>query len=212
MTALLPLLRGLRVLDAGCGSGWYSERFANAGAHVTACDVTPAFIEMAQARLGPRATILRHDLTQPLAFAADESFDLVFANLAFDYLPDLSPVLAEFARVLARGGWALFSMGHPLADWVFLARERIRLIDGEANYFMTQPIEVAWHGFGEPEPIVKSYRRPLGAIIRAIIDAGLTLDRLVEPQPIPSFREADPTPYDRLLREPLFIIFRAKKP
>jgi SAM-dependent methyltransferase len=211
VSALLPPLAGLRVLDAGCGSGWYSERFLNAGAQVTACDVTPAFVEMAGTRLGERARVHRQDLSQPLVFAADASFDLVFCNLAFDYLPDLAPVLAEFARVLVRGGHVLFSMGHPLADWVLVERGRMALIGQEADYFATQGMEGEWHGFGEPKPLVKSYRRPLSAILTPLLNAGFALEHLVEPQPTTGFRDADPVRYERLMREPLFLVVRGRR-
>lgn len=213
VTALLPPLAGRRVLDAGCGSGWYSERFLDAGARVTACDVTPDFVAMTQARLGGRARVLKHDLRAPLRFAEDAAFDLVFCNLAFDYLPDLTPVLAEFARVLAPGGVLVFSMAHPLSDWVLLQRGRFDLSEGQAapDYFATQPVEMFWHRFGEPLPLVRSYRRPLAAILEPLLAAGLRLERVVEPQPTPAFREADPEGYERLLREPLFLVVRARK-
>lgn len=52
MLAALPRdLTGLRVLDAGCGTGVMTQELAQRGAHVTAVDISPALIDIAQKRL-----------------------------------------------------------------------------------------------------------------------------------------------------------------
>ena len=51
MMAQLPAdLTGLRVLDAGCGTGAMSVELAQRGAQVVAVDISPALIEIAQKR------------------------------------------------------------------------------------------------------------------------------------------------------------------
>lgn len=161
---LLPDVGGKRVLDAGCGSGWYSEQFINSGAQVVAIDVTPAFIEIASRRLGDRATVLRHDLSQPLDFAADAGFDLVFSNLVLDYIEDWGAVFAEFNRVLVPGGVLVFSCGHPAGDWQWMKQNALP-VEGGPHYFKTQRFDAYWSGFGEPKPLVMGYRRPLAAML-----------------------------------------------
>jgi magnesium-protoporphyrin O-methyltransferase len=44
-------LRGIRVLDAGCGTGALSVEAARRGAHVTAIDLSPTLIDLARERL-----------------------------------------------------------------------------------------------------------------------------------------------------------------
>ncbi len=52
MLAQLPHdLRGVRVLDAGCGTGAMSVELAARGAHVVAIDISPKLVEIARARL-----------------------------------------------------------------------------------------------------------------------------------------------------------------
>jgi len=53
--SLLPDDTGMRVLDAGCGPGVYSEWLADRGAKVVALDVSPRMAEIARQRLGSRA-------------------------------------------------------------------------------------------------------------------------------------------------------------
>ena len=51
MLSLLPDVRGLRVLDAGCGPGVYSQELVARGATVVACDVSERMLEIANERL-----------------------------------------------------------------------------------------------------------------------------------------------------------------
>jgi len=46
--SLLPDVRGLEVLDAGCGPGFYSEWLLDRGTEVTAIDVSPKMIDQAR--------------------------------------------------------------------------------------------------------------------------------------------------------------------
>lgn len=69
MLAQLPAdLRGVRVLDAGCGTGAASAELAARGAHVTAIDISPKLVEIARARLPegwPRSWIFARAICWP---------------------------------------------------------------------------------------------------------------------------------------------------
>src|SRR6185369_2672716 len=79
--SLLPDVVGKRVLDAGCGPGWYSEWLIERGASVTALDVSPRMVELARRRTRQRVEVHQADLGQPLDFLAGDSFDLVLSAL-----------------------------------------------------------------------------------------------------------------------------------
>lgn len=74
---LLPDVNGLRVLDAGCGSGVLTEWLLDHGADVTSIDLSPVMADIALSRVGDRAKVLVADLSRPLSFASDAQFDLV---------------------------------------------------------------------------------------------------------------------------------------
>jgi SAM-dependent methyltransferase len=103
MLALAGDVRGLRVLDAGCGSGALAAALAGRGATVTGIDLSAGLLEIAARRLGPAVVLRRADLGEPLSFAGG-SFELVVASLVLHYLEDWVPVLSEFHRVLVPGG------------------------------------------------------------------------------------------------------------
>src|SRR5690242_4441219 len=54
LLALLPAVAHRQVLDAGCGSGIYTEWLVNHGATVLALDASPKMVAHAQARLQDR--------------------------------------------------------------------------------------------------------------------------------------------------------------
>jgi len=204
--SLLPKLEGKRVLDAGCGPGHYAAELLDRGAGVVAVDVTPEMVELARAGIGGRAGVIEADLGRPLPFSG-RSFDVVLCALVLEYIEDRESLFREFFRVLKPGGRLVYSHGHPMSDYV-LVRDRV---DPGAAYFDTALFDYPWGGFGEPRPVVRSWRRPLGAMLNPLVAAGFTLEAVLEPKPTEAFREADPEGYAALLREPCFLCVRARK-
>ncbi len=201
--SLLPDLAGKDVLDLGCGPGIYAEIFADAGARVTAVDVTPRMLEIAKKRLKGRAVAFRlADLAEPLPFP-DAGFDVAVAPLVLDYLEDWYAIFREIARVLRPGGTFVYSAGHPMFDW--------NLVGGD-SYFTPATFSWPWGGYGEPKPVITGWRRSLQDMINPIAAAGLVLDRLLEPLPTEDFAKADPEDHAKLMKAPAFLCVRARKP
>lgn len=201
--SLLPDVRGSRALDAGCGPGFYAEALLRRGADVTAFDVTPRMVTLARERLAGRAEVHLADLAKPLDFLPDAKFDVAVCALALDYVRDWRAAFSEFRRVLRPGGCLVFSCAHPSDDfykhWP------------EGNYFEVERVSMTWRAFGEPVEM-PSFRRSLSEVVNPLLDAGLRLDRVLEPQPQPAFRETEPRDYENLMRTPGFLCIRAVKP
>ncbi|MBS0579148.1 MAG: magnesium protoporphyrin IX methyltransferase [Proteobacteria bacterium] len=114
---LLPLdLRGMRVLDAGCGTGAFANEAARRGAHVVAIDVAPKLVELALERkptdLYPGSVEFR------VGDMLDESlgrFDYVIAmDSLIHYLPgDVAEVLAQLAARTQRAVLFTFAPSNP---------------------------------------------------------------------------------------------------
>ncbi|MGE5123471.1 MAG: class I SAM-dependent methyltransferase [Acidobacteriaceae bacterium] len=200
--SLLPDVRGKRVLDAGCGPGAYADYLAAQGAIVVAIDANPKMVEFARQRLSGRAQVFQASLDQPLDFLEDGSFDIVVSPLVLDYIRDWRLVFSEFHRLLRPEGWLVFSIGHPFAEFD-LHRQA-------SNYFDVDLVEYEWTGFGK-RVNMPSYRRPLGEVINPLIQAGFTLDTLLEPLPTPEFKEQLPEDHEKLSRNPGFLCLRAIK-
>jgi SAM-dependent methyltransferase len=200
MVGLLPDVAGTRILDAGCGNGWYSEQLLQRGAGVDAIDGSAAMVEHARARLAGdladgaegRLSIQYSDLTRPLPFD-DSRFDGILSPLVLHYIENWRPTLHEFRRVLKPGGWLLFSTHHPATEMVRFAPE---------NYFHVEHVVDTWKWLGK----VEFYRRPLTEISDSLFDAGFLIERLVEPIPTEEFRRLKPESYAELMRQPEFLI------
>jgi 2-polyprenyl-3-methyl-5-hydroxy-6-metoxy-1,4-benzoquinol methylase len=63
VVSLLPPLENARVLDVGCGSGWYTEYLSGHGAIVTAFDLNAEFVDLTKSRAGHHATVFQGDLS-----------------------------------------------------------------------------------------------------------------------------------------------------
>ncbi len=109
----LPVSRGARILDAGCGTGLLTLALVRAvgfPVSITALDLSSTSIEAARKALADSrgrkrdVTFAQGNLLS-LPFA-DESLDLVVTSGALEYVP-LSDGLAEIARVMAPGGHLL---------------------------------------------------------------------------------------------------------
>jgi ubiquinone/menaquinone biosynthesis C-methylase UbiE len=109
------LLAGLppgRALDAACGTGRHTAHLVALGHQVVGVDATAAMLAVARTKV-PEAD-LRVGRLESLP-VQDGTVDLVTCALALTHVPDLRPVLREFARVLRPGGHVVLSDIHPLA-------------------------------------------------------------------------------------------------
>jgi len=103
-------LKGKRILDFACGSGYMSIYFARSGAEAYGFDISPKSIEVAVKMAADNALSDRCKFKVTSAESmdyADNFFDVVFGNAALHHT-DLDKSPAEIARVLKPGGKAAF--------------------------------------------------------------------------------------------------------
>jgi SAM-dependent methyltransferase len=200
MVALWPELKDKYVLDAGCGPGVYSQLLRERGSKVTSIDVSDRMIELARQRLGPDADLRIVDMTQPLVAFSNETFDFVNAPLCLDYIQDWRALFFEFKRILKPNGLLQFSCGHPAFDAEYFETQ---------DYFSVEQVQCTWKGFGK-HVVMPSFRRSLQEIVMPLVDAGMQIEKLVEPLPTDEFRRADPKRYATLMHRPGFLIVQAR--
>lgn len=109
-------LRGLRILDLGCGLGGYDRLMVerHGAGHVTGVDIDAASLAMADGMRRSRGLQDRLSFRQvapgPLPFG-DGAFDLIFSKDSIVDLPEKAPVYDELFRLCQPGGAIVVS------DW-----------------------------------------------------------------------------------------------
>jgi SAM-dependent methyltransferase len=209
MRALLPDLRGLRVLDLGCGYGWFCRWAREQGASsVRGLDVSRKMLEKA-ARDFPSEGIeyIRTDLeTVNLPVV---TFDLVYSSLALHYLENLGLLFERIHTALAPGGRLVFSIEHP----IYMAPRNPRWsIDKNGrqswpvdSYFLEGPRTTNWLAPG----VVKQHRT-LGTTLNLLLRTGFTLTHVEEWRPTPEQIATRPELTEELDR-PIFLLIATQK-
>ena len=113
--AILGQLPPGTALDAACGTGRYTGYLTGLGHRVTGVDRSPEMLARACRRVPGAGFALGELHRLPVA---DRSADLVVCALALVHVPTLSPVLAEFARVLRPGGHLVVSDIHHVSQYL----------------------------------------------------------------------------------------------
>jgi ubiquinone/menaquinone biosynthesis C-methylase UbiE len=112
---------GERILDVGCGSGFYAAELVDVvgpDGSVVGIDNSPAMLSAAAARVEGHDNIAFHVGDAASLPVEDSGFDAALSVQVFEYVPDVPAALAEMHRVLREGGrlvlwdvdWATVSM------------------------------------------------------------------------------------------------------
>ncbi|MGE4351508.1 MAG: bifunctional 2-polyprenyl-6-hydroxyphenol methylase/3-demethylubiquinol 3-O-methyltransferase UbiG [Bdellovibrionales bacterium] len=98
-------LKGLRVLDAGCGGGLLAESMAREGARVVGIDASFDAIKVAQAHAKVEGLGIdyRQETVESLA-QTDERFDLITAFEIVEHVANLKSFMTALATLLKPGG------------------------------------------------------------------------------------------------------------
>ena len=102
----LSTMPGNTMLDAGCGTGYFSQQWHLAGKQVIALDLSAAMLAIAQQKQAAMSYIQADMELLPLK---DESVDLCFSHLAIQWCSNLYTPLSELYRITKKGGVVAFS-------------------------------------------------------------------------------------------------------
>jgi hypothetical protein len=96
-------------------------------------------------------------------------------------IPDLAPTLRSVMRILRLGGWFVFSILHPCYHTAHSGETA--LPEGTARTIRGYFTEGYWRSDTRTGPPGKvgAYHRMLSTYVNALTDAGLTLERAIEP-------------------------------
>jgi len=182
LRSLLPDLVGRRMVDLGCGFGWYCRWAAEAGAaSVLGIDLSTNMLERARGTTDDeRITYEQQDLDALDLPAA--TFDVAFSSLTLHYLVHLDAVLTAVHRALVPGGAFVCSVEHPIftapTSPAFASAADGHPIWPLDAYSLEGPRTTDWLA-----PGVVKHHRTIGTYVSLLVAAGYTIASLIEWSP-----------------------------
>ena len=219
---LLGPVKGLKVLDFGCGQGYLARKLARRGAaFVVGADASEALVAKAREREAKErsgARFVVSDASKGDGLGAGQ-FHAVVCNMALQNFPDGAAALSTCARVLKPGGRAVFTLNHPCfrvpkaSGWADDPAAGVQARRVEA-YLSPFKAEISVRPGADPAARTVSYHQPLSALFGFVFGAGLAVtafEELVSPRR--SFPGPRAEAENRARREiPLFAVIALRKP
>lgn len=205
LRALLPDLRGIKVLDLGCGFGWFCRWAREQGAAgVLGIDVSDNMLARARTATNDAAIVYTRADMEELELPAD-TFGLVYSSLVFHYIEALERLFVQVHRALTPDGDFVFSVEHPvftaprIPAWsVDSAGEKTWPID---SYLNEGQRSRDWLARG----VIKQHRT-LATYINLLLGAGFTIRQVEEWGPSAEQIAARPALADERQRPPFLLI------
>ena len=171
---------GVKLLDAGCGTGYLCKQLSDRGAVVTGVDIAERMIAIARRR--HPSLDFRVDSCTELRSVGDAEFDLVISNYVLMDIPDLEAAMHAFSRILRTGGRAVLVFSHPCFPqgranvsaggeethyrWSFPYFERRKCVDPPWGHFTSdfiwfhRPLSDYWKAFKSAGFVVADFDEP----------------------------------------------------
>jgi SAM-dependent methyltransferase len=205
LTDLIGEMKGLRILDLGCGDARIGREALQKGSKTyIGIDGSYKMVQLAQEMLAGTSGTVYQTRIEHWSYL-EEQFDLVISRLALHYLEEVGGIFQKVYHTLIPGGRFIFSIEHPVITSSDRALQQGGLrqewiVD---NYFETGARTTKWMG-GE----VIKYHRTIEDYFTGLREAGFLVDAVRESKPQPEMFP-DKENYQRRKRIPLMLFFSA---
>lgn len=182
LMSILGDINDMSILDAGCGSGYFSAELAQDARQVTGIDFSEQFIHICRRKYStiPNLTFTVADMTRELPFG-ENAFDVVVSKMVLHYVPEIGTFYRESLRVLKTGGKLLIAVDHPMHTQFLYAQELAGKKDSKytnlRDYYSAEPSQKA-SVFGSVT--LTWYPRTIGTYINACTTSGFRLEAVHE--------------------------------
>jgi SAM-dependent methyltransferase len=209
LRAMLPDIGGLRVVDLGCGFGWFCRWARQQGAvQVVGLDLSENMLARARATTLDSAIIYeKADLEQ--LDLPEAGFDLAYSSLALHYIEDAARLFGTIRRALVPGGDFIFSTEHPIYMAPSNPAWSVEAEGGKSwpldRYLVEGPRTTDWLAKG-----VVKHHRTIGTTLNLLIQSGFMIRRVEEFCPTADQIAAKPELADERER-PMFLLVAARR-
>ncbi|MGF6192820.1 class I SAM-dependent methyltransferase [Serratia sp. 2723] len=208
--SILPDLQDKKVVDLGCGYGWFCRSAREQGAaQVLGMDLSEKMLGKAKEMTEDPAIEYRQQDLEALQLPV-ASFDVVYSSLTLHYIEDLGKLFATVYQALVNGGEFIFTAEHP----IYTAPKHQGWLVDEAGQ-KSWPIN-GYQQEGQrisnwlAEGVIKQHRM-LGTYINLLVQQGFTIRYLNEWGPSAQ-QIADNPALDEEKERPMIFILAVQKP
>jgi len=198
---LLGNVKGLSVLDLGCGGGQNSIALAKSGACVTGIDSSARQIDFARS-LAKREGVSIDFVTQGVEALEDwlpQSYDIVVSCFCVEYI-DLEHFFRSVGHVLKNDGLLVFCDLHPMVSGADVVGVSLGSFIESVDYFFRRSIAFEWRFEDGIRVAFARHHRTLEDYFSNMRRAGFVVEDLREPKMF--LEECDRYPYkDLTLRD-----------
>ncbi|CAG7563468.1 unnamed protein product [Fusarium equiseti] len=178
LRALLPSPTGIRVMDIGCGFGWFSRWAKEEGAaSVRAIDGSENMLNKARQMTNNSAIGYEKADLETITFEKEEedTYSLVFSSLVPHYVVNLERLVNQIHRVLVPGGSFVFCTEHP----IFTAPSIAEPVDDKKTGKQCWPLEgYRQEGVRQTNWLVEGFQkqhRTMASYINMLLRAGFEI-------------------------------------
>lgn len=207
--AMLPDLAGKRILDLGCGFGWFARWAKQRGAaSVLAVDLSERMIARAKAETpDPSIEYRIADLTT--LEIAEASFDFAYSALTFHYIEDFGRLVRTVHRSLVPCADFVFTIEHP----IYMAAARPQWWS-DADGRKTWPVnQYAIEGERRTDWLAKDvlkYHRTISTTLNTLIRTGFAIRHVGEFAPTAAQIAENPKLAEEVER-PMMLLVSARR-
>ncbi|WP_077706985.1 class I SAM-dependent methyltransferase [Virgibacillus dokdonensis] len=209
--SLLGPVNNKKILDAGCGEGYFSRLLAKSKAKVTAVDYSTKMLELAKHRTPVELPIeYHHGNCEDLHFLTNASFDIIVLNMVMQDLANIEKAFHEMYCLLVDGGTFIFSILHPC----FVTPASVWDKDHRGNKLHWDVDQYFYEGvykqrLGVDEKVLL-FHRTLTTYMNTLLGIGFELEKIIEPKPSQEMLKKYPS-FEENFRCADFIVFKLKK-
>jgi SAM-dependent methyltransferase len=207
--ALLPPLAGRRIVDLGCGFGWFARYAAEEGAaSVLGLDLSENMI--ARAKIETASPAVRYEIADLDTLDLPQgAFDLAYSSLAFHYIADFDRLVRIVHAAHTPGASFVFTIEHPIymapshPDWAEVGGRQVWPLD---DYLVEGRRTTDWLAEG-----VVKHHRTLGTTLNALVAAGFVIRHVEEWRPSEA-QLAEHPEWRAELNRPMFLLIACARP
>ena len=194
-----------RILDAGCGDGVFVRRATERGAKVMGIDLSPDTVQACK-KADPSGNYEVLDIKN---MSIEEKFDYVlslFVLLSFDKKEEITKAIKNMSQNLDDGGKLIIAIPHPAFEEIDNSVTMNKSFAEDYSY-SKKGLEILYSHKTKKDISFTDFHWMIEDYVECIKKAGLVIEDIREPMPLPESKDENPKIYEARVKYPAMIIF-----